>query len=151
VVDDDASVRRALRRLLKILGFNVLVFAGAKELLAGQFPTKNACMLLDIYIPEMGTTDVSQSLARSGRQLPTILMSGHDDAPTRRIMRKTESIAGYSSPLMREFCCELSGQPCRSILRRNQPYDRVASCPGFRENPTLVSGLSMNLGKLTTN
>lgn len=98
MVDDDASVRRALRRLLKVLGFNVLVFAGAKELLAGEFPTENACMLLDIYIPEMGTTAVSESLARSGRQLPTILMSGHDDERTRRIMRETESIARLFKP-----------------------------------------------------
>lgn len=98
MVDDDASVRRALRRLLKVLGFNVLVFAGAKQLLAGEFPTKNACMLLDIYIPEMDTTGVSEGLARSGRQLPTILMSGHDDERTRRIMRKTESIARLFKP-----------------------------------------------------
>lgn len=98
MVDDDASVRRALRRLLTVLGFKVLLFAGAKELLAGEFPTENACMLLDIYIPEMGTIDVSESLARSGRQLPTILMSGHDDERTRRIMRNTESIARLFKP-----------------------------------------------------
>jgi two-component system response regulator FixJ len=83
---------------LTVLGFKVLLFAGAKELLAGEFPTENACMLLDIYIPEMGTIDVSESLARSGRQLPTILMSGHDDERTRRIMRNTESIARLFKP-----------------------------------------------------
>src|SRR5208282_6865614 len=75
VVDDDASVRRALRRQLQILGFNVLDFESAEELLASESPTGDACLLLDIYMPGMNGIELCRSLASSGRHLPTILIS----------------------------------------------------------------------------
>jgi len=98
VVDDDASIRRALRTLLQILGFNVLVFQSAEELLASEFPTDNACLLLDVYMPGMSGIELCRSLVASGRHLPTLLMSGRDDERTRRIMRETKSIARLFKP-----------------------------------------------------
>ena len=51
VVDDDASIRHALRTQLQILAFNVVVFQSAEELLAGELPTDNVCLMLDVYMP----------------------------------------------------------------------------------------------------
>jgi FixJ family two-component response regulator len=48
VVDDDASMRRALRTQLQVLGFNVFVCQSAEELLASEFPAHDACLLLDV-------------------------------------------------------------------------------------------------------
>ena len=98
VVDDDASIRRALRTQLQILGFNVLVFRSAEELLAGEFTTGNACLLVDVYMPGMNGIDLCQSLGASGRHLPTILMSGQDDRQTRQMMREARSIARLFKP-----------------------------------------------------
>jgi FixJ family two-component response regulator len=90
VVDDDVSIRRALRTQLQILGFNVSVFESAEELLASEFPTDNACLLLDVYMPGMSGIELCRSLAASGRHLPTILMTCHDDEQTRKIMREAK-------------------------------------------------------------
>jgi FixJ family two-component response regulator len=98
VVDDDASICRALERQLQILGFNALVFHSAEELLAGEFPTDNACLLLDVYMPGMGGIELCQSLVAAGRHLPTILMSGQDDRGTRQMMREAKSIARLFKP-----------------------------------------------------
>ena len=98
VVDDDAFICRALERQLQILGFNVLVFRNAEELLAHEFPTDNACLLLDVYMPGMGGIELCQSLIASGWHLPTILMSGQDDRRTRQMMREAKAIARLFKP-----------------------------------------------------
>jgi FixJ family two-component response regulator len=98
VVDDDASICRALERQLQILGFRVLVFQSAEALLAGEFPTDDACLLLDVYMLGMSGIELCQSLVASGRHLPTILMSGQDDRPTRQMMRAAKSIARLFKP-----------------------------------------------------
>jgi len=98
VVDDDASIRRALRRQLQILGFSVLDFQSAEELLSSVLPTGDACLLLDVYMPGMNGIELCRSLAASGRHLPTILISGRDDPETRKMMRKANPIASLLKP-----------------------------------------------------
>ena len=98
VVDDDTSIRRVLRRQLQILGFSVLDFQSAEEFLASEFPTGDACLLLDVYMPGMSGIDLCRSLAGSGRHLPTVLISGRDDDQTRQMMRKAKPIASLLKP-----------------------------------------------------
>jgi FixJ family two-component response regulator len=89
-VDDDASIRRALRMQLSIAGFNVRVFDSAEEFLAGKFPSANACLLLDVYMPGMTGIALWEHLAAAGRQMPTVLMSGRDDEATRKLAYKAK-------------------------------------------------------------
>jgi FixJ family two-component response regulator len=98
VVDDDASVRRALRQQLQILGFSVLNFQSATEFLASEFPTGDACLLLDVYMPGMSGIELCRSLAASGRRLPIILISGRDDPETRKMMRDAKPVASLFKP-----------------------------------------------------
>jgi len=98
VVDDDESIRRALRRQLQILGFSVLDFQSAEEFLASEFPTGDACLLLDVYMPGMNGIDLCRKMAASGRHLPTILISGRDDQQTRQMMRKANPVASLLKP-----------------------------------------------------
>ncbi len=72
MVDDDASIRRALGMELQVLGFDVLVLQSAEELLASEFPTDNACLLLDVYMPGMSGIELCRNLATSGRHLPSL-------------------------------------------------------------------------------
>jgi FixJ family two-component response regulator len=98
LVDDDASIRRALQTQLQILGFKVVVFRSAQEMLAGEFPASDACLLLDIYMPEMNGLELGRMLAASGRQLPTILMTGRDDQHSRHIMGEANPKASLFKP-----------------------------------------------------
>ena len=98
MVDDDASIRRALRRQLQILGFNVLDFGSAEEFLASEIPTAGACLLLDVYMPAMTGIELCMKLAEDGRRLPTILISGRDDAHTRKLIRDARPIATLIKP-----------------------------------------------------
>ena len=98
VVDDDASIRGALRRQLQILGFNVLDFGSAEDFLTCEIPAGDACLLLDVYMPAMTGIELCRKLTESGRQLPTILISGRDDPQTRKIMREAKPIASLLKP-----------------------------------------------------
>jgi len=62
VVDDDASIRRALRWQLQILGFNVLDFGSAEEFLSSEIPTGDVCLLLDVYMPGMSGVELCGKL-----------------------------------------------------------------------------------------
>ena len=98
MVDDDASIRRALRRQLQILGFDVLDFGSAEEFLTSEIPTGEACLLLDVYMPAMTGIELCKKMTEAGRRLPTILISGRDDAQTRKMMREAKPIASLLKP-----------------------------------------------------
>src|SRR5229473_1488816 len=70
VVDDDPSVLRSLNRLISASGFAVKMFAKPSELIASEIPTSNACMVVDIDMPEMNGIEMCEVLKGSGRGLP---------------------------------------------------------------------------------
>lgn len=79
VVDDDASIRTYLRRLLEIRGFTVETCASGAELLARVRVDRPGCILLDLSMPIMGGLEVQQQLRRRGVLLPVIFLSGSGD------------------------------------------------------------------------
>ena len=84
VVDDDASVRRAVQRLLQAVGYHVETFASAQAFLErgerGEHE-RPACVLLDVRMPEMGGFDLFAALKAAGRSIPVIFVTGHGDIP----------------------------------------------------------------------
>jgi len=81
VVDDDASVRRALIRLLTAAGYQTEDFASAEEFLAyGHFDTPG-CILLDVRMPGLNGLELQQALATADCQLPIVFITGHGDIP----------------------------------------------------------------------
>ena len=88
VVDDDASVRRAVARLLRSAGYQTLVFDGAaaaQQALADPEVKPPACLILDVRMPEQTGFDLLESLNVS---IPVILITGDGgDAITERALR----------------------------------------------------------------
>ena len=74
VVDDDISMCRSIRRLISAAGFQVQTFSTPSELLASEIPGSNACMVVDLDLPEMTGIQMCEILKRSGRSLPAILI-----------------------------------------------------------------------------
>ncbi len=81
VVDDDASVRNAIGRLLRSVGLEIQVFASATEFLAFARPDRPSCVVLDVRMPRLSGLDLQQELAASGAALPVIFVTGHADVP----------------------------------------------------------------------
>ena len=82
VVDDDASFRAAVSRLLRAAGHQVKVFASASEFLQGLPATGTGCVVADLQMPGLSGLDLQAALAGSGNPLPVLFLTGHGDIPT---------------------------------------------------------------------
>lgn len=82
VVDDDAAVRRSLKRLLGASGYAVETFASAKELLETPAPAGPACVVLDVRMPGMTGPQLFDRMAESGLAMPVVFLTGYGDVPT---------------------------------------------------------------------
>ena len=82
VVDDEPSVRRSLARLLKTAGYEVEVFASAREFLEHTPSDGVGCLVLDVRMPDLNGLELQQALAKSDRSMPIVFITGHGDIPT---------------------------------------------------------------------
>jgi len=81
VVDDDPSLRRAIKRLVESIGLQVELFGSAMEFLSGERPDVVSCLVLDIRLPDVGGLDLQRRLANSNIHIPVIIITGHGDIP----------------------------------------------------------------------
>jgi FixJ family two-component response regulator len=81
VIDDDASMRRALTNLFQSVGLGVEVFGSAPEMLQSKLPDVPGCLVLDIRLPGLSGLDFQTELAKSNIHIPIIFMTGHGDIP----------------------------------------------------------------------
>jgi FixJ family two-component response regulator len=82
IVDDDFSVRRALRRLIASAGFSVETFASGREFLESVLIGRSQCIVLDIHLGGLSGFDVQERLKALGVQAPVIFITAHDDEAT---------------------------------------------------------------------
>jgi DNA-binding NtrC family response regulator len=82
VVDDDASVRDAVGRLVRSAGWKVETFASAQEFLTSRWAGVPSCLILDVQLPGLSGLDLQQRLANSGARTSIIFLTGHGDIPT---------------------------------------------------------------------
>jgi FixJ family two-component response regulator len=87
IVDDDASVRKALARLLNASTFRSRAYASAFEFLESAKSTLPACLVVDFQMPEMNGFELCDELLRSGIRIPTIVITAYDDVSCRERCR----------------------------------------------------------------
>ena len=81
VIDDDASMRDAVSRLLNAVGLTVQTFASAREFLAGKLPDVPGCAVLDVRLPGLSGLDLQREMVERGIHIPVIFITGHGDIP----------------------------------------------------------------------
>jgi FixJ family two-component response regulator len=81
VVDDDDSMRAALRSLIRSAGLDVETFASAQEFLARPATEQTSCLVLDVRMPGLSGLDLQRQMAASGVEIPIIFVTGHGDVP----------------------------------------------------------------------
>ena len=89
VIDDDASFRKAVSRLLRSAGLEVEALASAGEFLERPATDRPACLVLDVRMPGPSGMDLQSALEETGRDIPIVFMTGHGDVSTSvRAMKK---------------------------------------------------------------
>ena len=81
VVDDDPSVRRAVKRLIESVGLQVESFGSAQEFLQGRRLDAPGCLVLDIRLPGISGLDFQRRLAETDTHIPIIFITAHGDIP----------------------------------------------------------------------
>jgi len=116
VVDDDDSVRAALRSLIQSAGLEVETFASAREFLARPPAERASCLVLDVRMPGVSGLELQEQMAASGVEMPIIFITGHGDVPTSvRAMK-----AGATEFLTKPFSDLELLQAVESALRRDR-------------------------------
>src|SRR4026208_944281 len=81
VIDDDESIREALKSLIRSVGLGVETFASAHEFLQSSRPDVPACLILDVRMPGLSGLDLQRDLTAANIHIPIIFITGHGDIP----------------------------------------------------------------------
>ena len=99
IVDDDDSVRRAIRRLIRSAGMEAETFASGDDFLTSEYRDQNACMVADDRMPGMSGLELQRKLIERGLKLPVIFITGYDSAVTRNQARKLGAFGYFRKPV----------------------------------------------------
>jgi FixJ family two-component response regulator len=82
IIDDDPSMRSALERLLRTMGFRTITFPSAVEFLHTDYrPDSIGCLVLDVKMPGMSGIELQEELNRRDLPFPVIFITGHGTIP----------------------------------------------------------------------
>ena len=98
VIDDDASVRKSVARLLRIAGYHVDAYSSADEFLETGRMAEHGCIVLDLRMPGLSGEGLQDRLLTMKEALPVIIITGHGDVQTRATMMKKGAVAFLAKP-----------------------------------------------------
>ncbi len=102
IVDDDASIREALKSLMRSVRFNVEAFGSAEEFLTSQRLEETSLLILDVYLPGMNGFDLQSRLNAEGRAIPIIFITAHADEASRQKAFKAGAKGFLAKPVRGE-------------------------------------------------
>lgn len=106
VVDDDASVCRAMKRLIRSLGMNAEAFTSGREFLdfLEAMPSfRPDCVILDVQMPGMSGLEVQEQLIQGSSSLPVIFITAHDEVGVRERALAMGALAFLRKPFNDEL------------------------------------------------
>ncbi|MBI4522308.1 MAG: response regulator [Deltaproteobacteria bacterium] len=109
IVDDDESVCRAMKRLVRSLGMNAETFASGQDFvdLIEAMPSFCAdCVILDVQMPGLNGLEVQGWLSRRGNPLPVIFITAHDEVGARERAMAAGAVAFLRKPFGDELLIE---------------------------------------------
>ena len=155
VVDDDASFRTAVTRLLRAAKYEVRGYASAAEFVDSDPGAAPGCILLDLRMPGASGFDLQQSLAQMEERLPIIFLTGHGDIPASVRAMKAGAVDFLTKPVKRETLLravqnalerDATERKSRAILRElRERYETLTT----REREVLSHVVSGKLNKQT--
>ncbi|WP_095055266.1 response regulator [Pseudomonas sp. Irchel s3b2] len=151
IVDDEASVRTALSRLLRAEGIVHRIFASAEELLGADLNIGPACLLLDISLPEATGLELQSALGQRGHPWPVIFMTGFGTIPMSVQAMKAGAVEFLTKPFNDDQLLDILRTTRQRAAKSFEQWQRIQSArqraalltPREREVlPLIVAGLS---------
>ena len=98
LIDDDASVRKSVARLLRIAAYQVEAYSSADEFLETCRMAEHGCIVLDLQMPGLSGEGLQDRLGTMKEALPVIIITGHADGQIRDGMIKKGAVAFLTKP-----------------------------------------------------
>ncbi|MFC1859072.1 response regulator [Thermodesulfobacteriota bacterium] len=98
VVDDEPSVCKALSRLITSAGFNVNTYDSARAFLNDDRSEEPDLLVLDVRMPGMNGLDLQNHLAASGRTIPIVFITAHENGMTKTTAMAAGAVAFFQKP-----------------------------------------------------
>ena len=126
VIDDDASVRAAVKRLIESAGLRVQAFATAAEFLHSKRPDAPGCLILDVCLPGLTGLDLQRELTAGGLHLPVIFLTGHGDIPMTVQALKAGAVEFLTKPFRNQDLLQAVGQAVEQDCWTRQQRAKLA-------------------------
>jgi FixJ family two-component response regulator len=150
VVDDDSSLRRAIKRLVESVGVQVELFGSAHEFLQAKRPDAPSCLVLDIRLPGISGLEFQRELAYANIHTPIIFITAHGDIPMTVRAMKAGAVEFLTKPFRDQDLLDAIQQALQrdntrrvkeaEVVKLRERYESLTS----RERevlPLIVSGL----------
>jgi FixJ family two-component response regulator len=98
IIDDDSSIREAVKRLIKSLGYVAATFASAEEFLKSGHLHDTACLITDVQMPGMSGVELQSHLLASGHRVPVIMVTGFPEEGVRARALEAGAFGFLSKP-----------------------------------------------------
>jgi len=83
-------------------GFRVMAFDRPRAVLDSELPKADACLVVDVHLPEINGVQLCETLAAAGCELPVIMITGHLDRATRELAQRAKAVAILFKPFTRD-------------------------------------------------
>jgi FixJ family two-component response regulator len=145
VVDDDESVREALRSLFRSVSLKVETFGSAAEFLRSELPDVASCLVLDVRLPGVSGLDFQAELAKANIHIPVIFMTGHGDIPMSVQAMKAGAVDFLTKPFRDQDMLDAVAAAIEGDRSRRKDEQRLADVrarfDGLTEREREVMGL----------
>ena len=99
LLDDDASVLKALKRLIKSAGFNVKAYSSVYDFLNCGYEKQAGLLILDVQMPEMSGIEVQKKVVDSGLKMPIIFITAHENEEIQKEAMESGAVAFFQKPI----------------------------------------------------
>ena len=117
VVEDDESVRRALRRLMRAVELPVEVVASAEEFLQAGVQAAAACLILDLHLPGLSGLELQERLRAEGRAVPIVFITAYGDPRVRERALQAGALAFLEKPFAEQSLLDAVERAVRQVSR----------------------------------
>jgi FixJ family two-component response regulator len=127
VVDDDASVRAALKSLFESVGLTVNLFESAAAFLENQHADLPSCLVLDVRLPGLSGLEFQDELLRANIHLPIIFITGHGDIPMSVRAMKAGAVEFLTKPFRDQDLLDAVRLALEKDRRRREEEKSIAT------------------------
>ena len=145
IIDDDESLREALKRLFRSMGLRAEAFASAPEFLRSKLPDVPSCLVLDVRLPGMSGLDFQAELGNANILIPIIFITGHGDIPMTVRAMKAGAVEFLTKPFREQDLLDAVRIALDRDRMRREQQETVSDLQARFESLTHASRRSWHL------